>query len=307
MKYIMGVKGIFVVDEASELIKRTFEEWGDDRVSQKAAALAYYTIFSIAPLLVIAIAVAGLLWDPAEVQSQVLGQVQGLVGPEGAEFVELLVAGAQDTEDGLVATILGLAGLVLGAIGAFNQLQNSLNQIWEIPEKPPRNFLASVKEMVIDRAVSLTMVLGIGFLLLVSLILSAATAALGEFIGTQAVLSEVLLQGVNFVLSLLVTSLLFAMIFKFLPDVHIAWGDVWLGAFVTALLFSVGKLLIGLYIGNTSLGSSFGAAGSLAILLVWVYYSAQILFLGAEFTQVFANMYGSRIRPEVALEDPSGH
>lgn len=284
------------MDEAFDLIKRTFQEWSEDGASQLAAALAYFTTFSLAPLLVIAIAVAGLLWDPAQVEAQVMGQVRGLVGPEGAEFVALLVAGAQDTGGGLLATILGLAGIFLGAIGAFNQLQKSLNQIWEVPEPPPRSLLAGVKELVIDRVTSLTMVLGIGFLLLVSLLLSAGTSALGQYIGSRALMSEMVLQSLDFVLSLAVVSVLFAMIYKFLPDVHIAWEDVWLGAFVTALLFTVGKLLIGIYIGNTSLGSSFGAAGSMVILLVWVYYSAQILFLGAEFTQ--------GLRKQIRLPDP---
>jgi membrane protein len=183
----------------------------------------------------------------------------------------------------------------------FGELQNSLNTIWEVKPKPAKGFLDGIKRFVIDRLLSFTMVLGIGFLLLASLVISAALSALGEYIGTRWPLADFWLALINFIISFMVITLLFALIFKFLPEVDIAWKDVWLGAAVTSILFSLGKFLIGLYLGRSEVGNTFGAAGSLAILLIWIYYSAQILFFGAEFTQVYANRYGSKIVPDADM------
>lgn len=281
------------------LFKLTYQEWKEDRASRLAAALAYYTIFSIAPMLVIAIAVAGFVWQEKAVETQVMRQIQGLVGVEGAAFVADLLESASNPKEGIVATIAGVITLLFGALGVFNELHNSLNVIWEVKPDKQDNFWQALKKAIIDRFLSFTMVLGIGFLLLVSLVISAGLSATQEVLGNAIPAPEILLQLLNLVISIGVITLLFAMIYKYLPDAEIPWRYVWLGAFVTAILFSVGKMVIGIYLGNSAVASSFGAAGSLVLLLLWIYYSAQILFFGAEFTQVYANAHSSRkVLPE---------
>lgn len=281
-----------------DMFKRTYQDWKEDRASRLAASLAYYTIFSIAPLLVIAIAVAGFIWERESVEAQVMSQIQGLVGAEGANFVGDLIESASGRAEGVIATIVGIITLLFGALGVFNELHNSLNIIWEVREEKAESFWDAVKKAILNRFLSFTMVLGIGFLLLVSLVISAGLSATQELVGNALPVPEFFLQIINLIVSIAVITLLFAMIFKYLPDAEIPWRHVWLGAFVTAILFSLGKLLIGLYLGNSAVASSFGAAGSLVLLLVWVYYSAQILFFGAEFTQVYANTHSSKILPE---------
>jgi membrane protein len=281
-----------------QILKLSYQDWKEDKASRLSAALAYYTIFSLAPLLIIVIAVTGLFWQHQAVQDQVMGQIQGLVGKEGARFVSDLLTSASNPARGITATIIGIITLVFGALGVFNELHNSLNIIWNVKEEETKGFLQSVKKIILDRFLSFTMILGIGFLLLVSLVVSAGLSAVQTTVGTMIPLSEIVLQIINLVISIGVITVLFALIYKFLPDAEIAWRDVWLGAFVTAILFSLGKFLIGLYLGNSAVASSFGAAGSLVLLLVWIYYSAQILFFGAEFTQAYANNYGSKIVPE---------
>jgi membrane protein len=276
------------------LFKSAYQEWKDDHASQLAASLAYYTIFSLAPLLVIAIAVAGFLWQQATVEAQVMSQIQSLVGADGAKFVADLLKSASNPAQGIVATIAGLVTLLFGAIGVFNQLDTALNIIWDVKEEKAKNFLEAIKKAIVERFLSFTMILGIGFLLLVSLVISAGFSATQELVGNTFPIPELILQLLNLIISIGVITVLFAMIFKYLPDVEIPWRHVWLGAFVTSILFSVGKLLIGLYLGNSAVASSFGAAGSLVLLLLWVYYSTQILFFGAEFTQVYANTYAPR-------------
>src|SRR5215207_779348 len=280
------------------LLKLTYQGWKEDKASRLSAALAYYTIFSLAPLLIIIIAITGLFWQREVVQSQVMSQMEGLVGAEGRTFISDLLTSTSSPAKGIAATIIGIITLLFGALGVFNELHNALNTIWEVEEEETKGFLASIKKVIFSRLLSFTMILGIGFLLLVSLVISAGLSAVQETIGNAIPVSEILLQLVNLVISIGAITVLFALIFKFLPDAQIAWRDVWLGAFVTAVLFSLGKLLIGLYLGNSAVASSFGAAGSLVLLLVWIYYSAQILFFGAEFTQVYANNYGSKIIPE---------
>jgi membrane protein len=291
-----------VLSNLPKLLKLTYQGWKEDKASRLSAALAYYTVFSLAPLLVIVIAITGLFWDESAVQSQVMNQVEGLVGAEGRTFVSDLVTSASSPARGIVATILGVITLLFGALGVFNELHNSLNAIWDVKEEETKGFLESIKKVIFSRLLSFTMILGIGFLLLVSLVISAGLSAVQETVGNAIPVSEILLQIVNLIISIAVITVLFALIFKFLPDAEIAWRDVWLGAFVTAILFSLGKFLIGLYLGNSAVASTFGAAGSLVLLLVWIYYSAQILFFGAEFTQVYANNYGSKIVPEGAEE-----
>ena len=280
------------------LLKETVREWREDGANRLAAALAYYTTFSLAPLLVLVIAIAGLAGGQEAAQTQTMAQVEDLLGVEGREFIEGMIESASRPETGLTATFIGAVTLLFGALGVFGELQNSLNTIWEVKPKPAKGWVDGVKRFVIKRILSFTMVLGIGFLLLASLVLSAAVSALGEYISSRWPMADFWLGLINFIVSFLVITLLFAMIFKFLPEIKIAWKDVWLGAAVTSVLFSLGKFLIGLYLGRSEVGNTFGGAGSLAILLIWIYYSAQILFFGAEFTQVYANRYGSKIVPD---------
>ncbi|MGF1517851.1 MAG: YihY/virulence factor BrkB family protein [Nodosilinea sp.] len=274
------------------LFKETFKEWGEDKVSRLAAALAYFTIFSLAPLLIIAISVAAFFFGEEAARGQIVDQIQGLMGPEGAAAVESMIANANQVQGGLIATIIGVVTLLFGASGVFGQLQDALNTIWEVAPKPGQGVINFIRA----RFLSFSMVLIIAFLLLVSLVVSAGVAAAGTYVADIAPLLAVLWESVNFLVSFGVITLLFAAIYKVLPDVKIAWGDVWMGAAVTALLFTIGRTLIGLYLGNAAVGSAYGAAGSLVVLLVWVFYSAQILLFGAEFTQVYTRRYGSRIR-----------
>ena len=258
------------------------------------AALAYYTVFSLAPLLIIAIAIAGLVFGQEAAQGQIFEQLRGLIGEESGKAMQDMVQNANaKPATGVVATLVGVATLLFGASGVFGQLQTSLNTIWEVQPKPGRGILGILR----DRILSFGFILVIGFLLLVSLLLTAGIALLAQWFGGMFPGMEALAQVLNFVLSLALVTLLFAMIFKFLPDAKIAWHDVWIGAFITALLFTVGKFALGLYLGKSGVGSSYGAAGSLIILLLWVYYSSQILFFGAEFTQVYANRFGARVAP----------
>ena len=284
-----------LIKELPTLFKLSYQGWKEDHASRLAAALAYYTIFSLAPLLVIAIAVAGFLWQRDAVQQAVISQIGGLVGAQGQTFIASLLDSASHPAQGIAATIVGIVTLLFGALGAFNELHNALNTVWDVEEEKVQGLWNSVKKLVIQRFLSFAMILGIGFLLLVSLVVSAGLTALGTWLGGLLPFQDLILQVINLVISILFLTLLFALIFKFLPDAEIAWRDVWVGAFFTAVLFSIGKTLIGLYLGSTAVGTSFGAAGSLVILLLWIYYSAQILFFGAEFTQVYADRLGSRI------------
>jgi membrane protein len=280
------------------LIKLSYKGWKEDKASRLSAALAYYTIFSLAPLLIIVIAVTGLFWKQQAVQDQVMSQIQGLVGADGARFVSDLLTGASNPARGITATVIGIITLIFGALGVFNELHNALNTIWDVKEEETKGFLQSIKKIIFNRFLSFTMILGIGFLLLVSLVVSAGLSAVQQTLGNAFPLSELIWQIINLIISIGVITVLFALLYKFLPDAEIAWRDVWLGAFVTAVFFSLGKTLIGLYLGNSAIASSFGAAGSLVLLLVWIYYSAQILFFGAEFTEVYANNFGSKIVSE---------
>lgn len=276
-----------------ELLKETFKEWQEDKASRLAAALAYYTAFSIAPLLIIAIAIAAVVFGEEAARGGIEDQLRGLIGQQGAQAVEEMIKNSSKPAEGTIATIISVVFLLFGASGVFGQLQDSLNTIWEVAPKPGRGVMGFIK----DRFLSFTMVLSIGFLLLVSLVLSAVLAGLNNVLGGMMPGLSFLWGLLNFLISFGVITLLFALIYRVLPDAKIAWGDVWFGAIITALLFTIGKSLIGLYLGNSSVGSTYGAAGSFVVLLLWVNYSAQILFFGAEFTQVYANKYGSRIVP----------
>ncbi|MDQ6693283.1 MAG: YihY/virulence factor BrkB family protein [Chloroflexota bacterium] len=274
-----------------DLFKDSFKEWGEDKVPRLGAALAYYTIFSIGPLLLIAIAVAGLVFSGA--QAQMVSTIQGMVGKEGADTIASAIKSASKPSSSIIATIIGLITLLFGASGVFGQLKDALNTIWEVKPKPGLGILAMLRE----RFLSFGMVLGTGFLLLVSLVVTAAVSALGSFLSSNLPGGEFLWQIINFAISILIVALMFALLFKFLPDAKIAWKDVWVGSIFTAVLFTLGQLGLGVYLGKGSVGSAYGAAGSIIIVLVWIYYSAQIMFFGAEFTQVYAKKYGSRVVP----------
>ncbi len=279
---------------AVDLLRATFHDWREDKASRLAAALAYYTVFALAPLLLLAVAVAGLVFGEQAARGQLFAQLEGLLGPEVAGVLETALARSRESRAGGLAAAVGVAALLWSASNLFAHLQDALNTIWEVAPRPGAGLLAAAKK----RLLSMTLVLGTGFLLLVSLVLSAALAALGAALRGLLPGGEVLWQALDFVLSFAVITLLFAAIYKVLPDATVAWGDVWIGAAATALLFGAGKLLIGLYLGRAGVGSAYGAAGALLVLLVWVYYAAQLLFLGAEFTQAYARRYGSRIVPE---------
>lgn len=264
----------------------------DDIVSQ-GAALSYYTIFAIAPLFIIALTIAGYWFGEEAARRELFGQLNQLVGKEGGDAVQSLVAAASKSRAGTWATLIAGGTLAVAATGVFVQLQNSLNALWRVQYVQGRG----VRNFIRHRLLSFAMVLGVGFLLLVSLVCSAGLSALGNFIGDYFSGKEILLKTLNFVISLGIITALFTMIFKFLPDVRIAWRDVQLGGFITALLFNLGKFLIGIYIGRSSISSVYGAMGSLVIVLVWVYYSAQILFFGAQFTRIYAGRFGLKPQP----------
>jgi membrane protein len=258
------------------------------------AALAYYTVFSLAPLMTIAIAMAGFFFGKEAAQGQIFDELRILLGEEGGKAVEEMVQSANaHPAAGIVATIISVVMLLVGASGVFGQLQASLNTIWGVKPKPGRGVLGIIQ----DRLLSFGFTLVVGFLLLVSLLLTAGIALVADWVGGLMPGSETIAQMLNILFSLAMITLLFAMIFKFLPDAKIAWRDVWVGAFITAALFTIGKFALGIYLGKSGVASSYGAAGSLIVLLLWVYYSSQILFFGAEFTQVYANRFGSRVAP----------
>ena len=274
------------------MTKESFSSWSDDFAPSMGAAIAYYTIFSIAPLLVIVIAIAGLVFGQDAASGALYGQISGMVGDEGGRSIQTMVQNANSQMGkGIVATILAAIVLLLGATGVFAELQNDLDRIWRSPAAAKTE---GIWNMIRGRLLSLGMVASIGFLLLVSLAISAALAALGGWWGGVFGELEWLLHLVNFLVSIGVVTVLFALMYKILPRVKLAWRDVWIGSIVTALLFTIGKFVVGLYIGKSSVASGFGAAGALAVMLVWVYYSAQIFLLGAEFTGVYAHRFGSK-------------
>ena len=282
------------INEAISILKQTFWEWLEDQAPTLGAALAYYTVFSLAPLLIIAISIAGLVLGKEAAQGQIFQELRGLLGTESGKAVQDIVQSTSaDPSTSLLASVVGFVTLLFGASGVFGQLQTSLNAIWGVQPKPGRGLFGIVR----DRFLSFGFILAIGFLLLVSLVLTAAIAFLGQQFGSMIPGMEALVQSLNSILSVAVITLLFAMLFKFLPDARIAWHDVWIGAFITAALFTVGKFALGFYLGKSGVASSYGAAGSLIVLLLWVYYSSQIVFFGAELTQVYANRFGSHVAP----------
>ncbi len=281
------------MEEIVEILRDTFDNWNKDHAPRLGAALAYYTVFSIGPLLIIAIAIASLVFGQQAAQGQLIGQFRSLLGDQGASFLQIAIENAYRPGTGVLASLIGIVTLLLGALGLFGQLQDALNTIWQVTPKPGR----SIMRMLRNRALSFSMVLVIGFLFLVSLAISAGLAALVRYFGNMLPISANMLQGANFFGSLVVVTILFALIFKYLPDAVVRWRDLWTGAILTSLLFTIGMFLLDLYIRNGAFGSTYGAAGSILIVLVWIYYSAQILFFGAEFTKTCAIRYGNGIVP----------
>lgn len=275
------------------LLKETYQEWRDDEAPTLAASLSYYTLFSLAPLALIALGVAGIFFGQEGAREGLMAQVRSLVGPEGAAALAQMLDDTQRNRQGPVAAVTGLVLLLVGASGVFGQLQGALNRVWEVEPDPERGLWATVRA----RILAVAMVLGTGFLLMASLVLSAAVASLSSWVTDLAPWTPFFAHLGEWVANIALFTVIFGAIFKVLPDVDLRWRDVRVGALATALLFSVGKVALGLYLARSATGSTFGAAGSLVVLLVWVYYSSMLLLFGAEFTQVWARRQGARLEP----------
>jgi len=272
------------------LLKQACAAWLDDDAPTLGAALAFYTLFSLAPVLIVAVSVAGLVFGDKAAQGEIVRQFQGLMGTQGATAIEIILQSTNRPGLGVLATALSLIAILVGASGAFNELQDALNIIWKVHST--KSFW---RVALRHRVFSLGLVVATGFLLLTSLVITASLSAAERLVGTLLPISIVVLQSMNFVFSFVVITLLFALIFKLIPDTIIPWRDVWMGAAVTSLLFTVGKVLIGFYLGHSALTSAYGAAASLVVFLIWIYYSAQILLFGAELTHVYALKYDPRV------------
>ncbi|MDJ0688736.1 MAG: YihY/virulence factor BrkB family protein [Xenococcaceae cyanobacterium MO_188.B32] len=276
------------------LFKQAFQEWQKDKVSRLAAALAYYTVFSVAPLLIIAIAIAGAVFGKSAAEGQLMSQLEGLVGNEASGVIEIALKNASQPGTGSIASLISIGVLLIGASGVFAQLQDALNTVWNVQPKPGRGVGGFIRK----RLLSFCMVLAIGFLLILSLIISTVISTLSKYNTDFLPGSDFLWSHIDFFVSLGLRIFMFALMYKYVPDVKIAWKDVLVGAIITALLFSFGQFLLERYLSQSSAASAYGAAGSLIVFLAWVYYSAQIILFGAEFTQVYAHRYGSKIIPD---------
>jgi membrane protein len=273
------------------ILKTTFSSWNTHEAPRLGAALAFYTILSLSPLVIIVVALAGLIFSRSTAQAHILSQVQGMIGPEGAKAVTAMLANAQRPTTGVLGTLVGILSLLFGASGVFTELRSALNLIWGVKPEQTSGVLGLVRE----RFFSFGMVLSIGFLLLVSLVVSTVLAAIGKFFGGLLPIPSAVLAVFNFLISYIGVTVLFGLIFRFVPEAKVRWRNVWPGALVTAMFFTIGKTLIGLYLGKASVGSPYGAAGSVIVVIVWVYYSAQIFFFGAEFTHAYAEHQMSAI------------
>jgi membrane protein len=285
------------IKAAFSLLRKTFSAWNTHEAPRLGAALAFYTILSLSPLVIIVVALAGLIFSRSTAQAHILSQVQGMIGLEGAKAVAGMLANAQKPATGILGTLVGLLSLLFGASGVFTELRSALNLIWEVKLEQTSGVLGLLRE----RFFSFGMVLSIGFLLLVSLVVSTVLAAVGKFFGGLLPIPSAVLAVFNFLISYIGVTVLFALIFRFVPEAKVQWRNVWPGALVTAMFFTVGKTLIGLYLGKTSVGSPYGAAGSVIVVIVWVYYSAQIFFFGAEFTHAYAEHQMSAISNASAI------
>ncbi|HWG92092.1 MAG TPA: YihY/virulence factor BrkB family protein [Candidatus Thermoplasmatota archaeon] len=280
------------------LLKDAFRDFKEDKAQRLGAALAYYSIFSVGPLLLITVAIVGLFFGEASARQEIVGTFDRVIGPTGAEALNGLMESASRPRAGILATIIGFLTLIVGAMGVVHQLKDAMNTVWEVELKERKGIKAKAKGLAKDYAWPFALVLAVGFLLLVSLVMSSALSVVGKFLGNNLPGGAAVWLVVNFLLSLAVITLLFAIMFKALPDAEVAWKDVWLGAIFTAVLFTVGQFLVGIYLGRSSTVSAYGATSSLVVFLVWVYYSAQIFLFGAELTQAYANRYGSKVQPD---------
>ena len=283
------------------MLSQVFAAWSDDYVPSMGAALAYYTMFSLAPLLLIVIAVAGLVFGQDAARGEIEAQLRALMGEGSAVAVQELLKSVREPASSIAATVIGVVLLLIGATSVFGELQDTLNRIWKAPV---RSKVGGWIKLIRSRILSFGMIMALGFLLVVSLLMSAALAVAGRWWGPAFGEWELLASAANIVSSFLVVAAMFSFIYKIIPDVQVQWSDVWVGALVTAMLFTVGKYLIGLYIGHSGVVSGFGAAGSLVVVMLWVYYSAQIFLMGAEFTWIYANTFGSRSK--AAMPDSTG-
>lgn len=283
------------------LLAATVRSWMDDNAMRLAAALAFYTVWSLGPLFLVVLSVVGLVYGRDAAQGHVVDALTQLVGPAGATGIQDVIAHASDSGHSVVANVVGIVMLVVSASGVVVELKSSLDLVWRVTPKKT-SFLASIKE----RFFSLTMVLGMGFLLVVSLLFNAGLSALGARFGSRIPGGEWLWHAVHFVVSFGLSMVLFSLMFKVIPDVKVRWKDVGIGGAVTSALFTIGQVLIGIYFGKTSIGSAYGAASSLMIILVWIFLSSSILFLGAEFTRVYAEMYGGHVAPRGSTEGVKG-
>ena len=283
------------------IIKETATAWSEDNASRLAAALAFYTLLSIAPMIVLAVFVAGLAYGEEAARGQVAAELSNIVGPQAAQGIQSLVENASTPDTGVLGSVLGLVVLIFGASSVFAELRTALNQIWDVDAKKSEG----IRQFLGQHFFSFLIVMGVAILLLASTLFSAALSALGR-VGERALPGgEMLWQALNFAISFGMVSVLFAMTFKYLPDIEIAWRNVWIGAAVTALFFVIGKSLIGLYLGKSSISSSYGAAGSVVVFVIWVYYSSQILFFGAELTQVIARHRAVAPAAKMPIESPA--
>jgi membrane protein len=286
-------------------LKQTFRAWSDHEAPRLGAALSFYTMLSLAPLVILVIAIASLVFGHSAAQNDIIREVQGIMGTEGAKAVETVIEHGQKPTS-VLASVIGVIILLVGASGAFSELQSALNKIWDVQ---PNNGSA-VASLIKARLFSFGMVLAVSFLLLVSLVVTAGLAVVGKFFGEILPMPELLMHAINFLISFVGISALFALIFKYVPEAKIEWKDVWEGAIATALLFTIGKSLIGLYLGKAAVGSAYGAAGSLIVVIVWVYYSAMIFFFGAEFAHVRAtgrqSANAGRARARIGSGSPGG-
>ncbi len=288
-----------------ETFRETLNAWLDDNAPRLGAALAFYSLLSVAPLLIVVVAVAALVFGREAAQGQLIRQIQDLVGLEGARAIQGMIQSADKPATGTVATLLGLLTLTLGASGVVVELRDALNTIWHVPATPGVSSFGGFVRMARERFYLFGLILGVGFLLLISLALNAAIAALGSlFVNYLPPASESLLSAGVFIISFIVITFLFSAIYKFLPAVDLQWSDVIVGASFTSLLFTLGKQLIGLYLGKAGFGSTCGAAGSVVIVLVWIYYSAQLFFFGAEFTKIYTDKFGSGLTARLSLHPP---
>ncbi|MFL9926322.1 YihY/virulence factor BrkB family protein [Herbaspirillum lusitanum] len=290
---VATIDGKTRVQRMGQLCMAAVNAWLEDFAPSMGAAIAYYTIFSIAPMLVIAIAVAGMIFGQDAAQGEIVNQIGSIVGNEGAAAIQSLLLSVSKPTDGIIATALSVVTLAVGATAVFAELQSALDRIWRMPAIARKT---GIWNLLRTRLLSFGLILGLGFVLIISLIVSAGLAAIGKWWGGWFEGWQIVLQLLNFVISFVVFAGLFSVIYKFMPRVTLSWHDVWIGSVVTTVLFIIGKYLIGLYLGRTGMASGFGAAGSFALLLAWIYYSAQIFLLGAEFTWIYANNFGSKAK-----------